>query len=636
MSTDELIALRERAGQKQAPAKSPLSSMSTEELLRLRATARPASAPASQPAKPEFSGGILPFSRDAQGNVSFDSNAGVLGMARGAISSIKEAVTLPGDVYRGRVDPTSDEAVQRGFDLATLATPSAPRARPVAPPARPNPIARDADDLGVQLTAGQRTGSPALLSREDAMFGGGKGARAQEVAQAARARQSQQIFSAQDMIGDSAGRGRVQLERPSEAGGVVADALRDAAAASRQGFKRQYDEAFSGDGVIRPEFFQGRAATGAAAAGADDLAPPLSQRMTRSLVNRDDPVIIDDVITPVANRALQSLDDISSLKLGTIGQPGADDVVTGVTLRGVDQARKKLVRFYQAARANPEDARAVQGLISEFDDQVEQAVTQGLFSGDERFLDMLRGARASYKNYQRTFKPQGQGDDVGRAIQSIVERDATPEQVANYLYGSSKVGSTGRSVRLATRLRGVLGEESPEWAAIRQGAWQKITGVAEGRTPMGPQKMSERIFEFTNGEGRSLATRLFSKDEIEQMNRFARVLKATTAKSGTTNPPNSGNRLSALARESFATISSMIGASASGPAGAAGGYVAGRAMTGAGDMRAASQARQLFSGQEPISIGARLRPALSTTRERLALPAGAAAAGQAGPSVSGP
>ncbi|TVR08170.1 MAG: hypothetical protein EA385_10650 [Salinarimonadaceae bacterium] len=551
-------------------------------------------------------------------------------MAKAALSSIGGAVTLPGDVYSGRVDPRSDEAVERAFDLGTLATPAAPRMRAGAPAPAPPPVIREADDLGVQLTAGQRTGNPSLLSREDAMLGGGVGPRAQEVAQAARARQTDQIFSAQDMIGDTAGRGRVQLERPSEAGGVVSDALRDVANTARQGFKRQYDDAFSGEGVMRPEFFQGRGA-----AAADDFGAPLSQRIAKALVDRDEPVIIDEVVTPIAARALKALDDVSSLKLGAIGQPEAGDVVTGVTLRGVDQARRKLVSFYKASRANPADARAVQSVISTFDDQVERAVAGGLFSGDERFLDMLRGARKSYTNYQRTFKPQGQGDDVGRAVQAIVERDATPEQVANYLYGASKVGSTGLSVRLSGRLKSVLGEESAEWAAIRQGAWQKITGVAEGRTPMGPQKMSERIFEFTNGEGRSLATRLFSGEELEQMRRFGRVLKATTAKAGTTNPSNSGNRMAALSREAFATIASMLGASASGPAGAAGGYMAGRTLTGIGDMRAASQARQLFSGQEPMSIARRLSPAFPPIRERLALPAGAAAAGQVGPAASG-
>lgn len=91
-----------------------------------------------QPQKPAFSGSLLPFSRDQQGNVSFDSNAGILG-------TIKRAVTLPGDVAAGRAqlpsaggvmpgsvpedDPMASQAIGRVFDLATIANPVNPAVR---------------------------------------------------------------------------------------------------------------------------------------------------------------------------------------------------------------------------------------------------------------------------------------------------------------------------------------------------------------------------------------------------------------------------------------------------------------------------------------------------------------------------
>ncbi len=62
-------------------------------------------------AEKPYSGSILPFSKGEDGKVRFDSNAGLLG-------SLKSAVTLPGDVYAGRVDPKSDEGIGRAFDMA--------------------------------------------------------------------------------------------------------------------------------------------------------------------------------------------------------------------------------------------------------------------------------------------------------------------------------------------------------------------------------------------------------------------------------------------------------------------------------------------------------------------------------------
>ena len=78
--------------------------------------------PASKPAaKPTYSGGFLPFSKDETG-VHFDSNAGLLG-------TIKRALSLPGDVYGGKVDPLSDEAIGRSTDLAGIVSPVSPAAR---------------------------------------------------------------------------------------------------------------------------------------------------------------------------------------------------------------------------------------------------------------------------------------------------------------------------------------------------------------------------------------------------------------------------------------------------------------------------------------------------------------------------
>lgn len=74
-------------------------------------------------------GMLWPVSRDQQGNLQFDSDAGIVGMA-------KRALTLPYDVYRGNVqmtDPatgrTSDEAIGRSMEAAGVMTPVNPAVR---------------------------------------------------------------------------------------------------------------------------------------------------------------------------------------------------------------------------------------------------------------------------------------------------------------------------------------------------------------------------------------------------------------------------------------------------------------------------------------------------------------------------
>lgn len=81
---------------------------------------KPAAAPVQE--DKSYTGGILPFRTDEQGNAHFDSDAGILG-------SIKRAVMLPGEVYSGKVDPKSDEGIERALEMAEVVSPASAAAR---------------------------------------------------------------------------------------------------------------------------------------------------------------------------------------------------------------------------------------------------------------------------------------------------------------------------------------------------------------------------------------------------------------------------------------------------------------------------------------------------------------------------
>src|SRR6185437_5462304 len=49
------------------------------------------------------------------------------------LKTVASAVTLPGDVYAGRVDPMSEEAIGRSADLASIATPMSVASRSAVP-----------------------------------------------------------------------------------------------------------------------------------------------------------------------------------------------------------------------------------------------------------------------------------------------------------------------------------------------------------------------------------------------------------------------------------------------------------------------------------------------------------------------
>lgn len=98
--------------------------MSDVELARARARARAAAEQQSGNGgrKKVYSGSILPLSRYDDGSVEFDSDAGLIG-------PIKRAITLPREVYEGKVDLNTDEATGRVLEAASVISPINPAVR---------------------------------------------------------------------------------------------------------------------------------------------------------------------------------------------------------------------------------------------------------------------------------------------------------------------------------------------------------------------------------------------------------------------------------------------------------------------------------------------------------------------------
>jgi hypothetical protein len=304
--------------------------------------------------------------------------------------------------------------------------------------------------------------------------------------------------------------GHLPIENPREAGEIVGHEVRTQAATDRQGYQDRYNQAFSLPGEFHAATFEG-----------------IGNRIQGALTLRDNSVIIDDVTTPIASRAIRDLDNISNLRIQNradpFGAPNPENI-TAVDLRGVDQARKRLTAFYRAARSsnNPADARAAGSLIDEFDNQVEGAMSNGLFSGDPQALSALQQARAAYSSYARNYRPQQAGDDVGTAMRRIIDRQATPEEIANMITGSGRLGNAGLPVRLAGRLEQVLGRNSDAWSTIRQALWQRASQVRNSVGEIDAGRSAQSIADFS---GSSLGRRMFSQQELAAMRAHAQGVR---------------------------------------------------------------------------------------------------------------
>jgi len=323
-------------------------------------------------------------------------------------------------------------------------------------------------------------------------------------------RQAQAARSGQEIEGRIAGDNPL-IENPRQAGEIVNDAAREAAAANRQEFRNLYDEFGRMEGSVPVDEVRG-----------------LGTTVRDTLTNRDNPIIIDEA-TPNAMNAIGMLDRESSGPTLTNRAAPRMPVengteIVGVTLQGMDRMRRHLISFYKRAQPGSEDRRAVSSIIHAFDDQIERTIANGLFSGDPRALETLQRARASYSAYRRNFHPQADDGGVGLAMRRIVERNATPEETANMIIGSGKLGNAGLPVRIADRLEQILGPESEAFNSIRQAIWQKASQVRSGAAgEIDAVRSARSIMDFTDT---SLARRHFAPDELAAMRRHAEGVRS--------------------------------------------------------------------------------------------------------------
>ncbi len=132
-------------------------------------------------------------------------------------------------------------------------------------------------------------------------------------------------------------------------------------------------------------------------------------------------------------------------------------------------------------------------------------------------VDKMRKARSLFSEYRRTFAPQGAGDDVGQAMRKIVDRNAEPVEVARMLYG----GNPGLNMRVADRVKGIVGEGSEAWAAHQQGY---LASVLNGRD-MSPRAVSDRINAALTGERRGLTYRILSGEQAAGLRQAQNALQ---------------------------------------------------------------------------------------------------------------
>jgi hypothetical protein len=410
---------------------SPLASMSDDELLKaLAQTARPPKAD-ERGQWDNFKAGLSAIWDDP-------SKLGQVGPGR-IVSSAAGAVTLPGDVATGRIDPQSDEAIARSLDLAGFASPVAmpirtqgrmgiprseqtptffenpqaggprsaapPAAAPVASSPVGNPVFEAAQRIEVPIPRGVATESrmmqAATQAARQAPIGGSQVENAVDAS-----------LKALSGAADSAAAGAAGVAERSAAPGT------DAVGASlRTELERSVAQrealAARDQGRVLAEGPQGTAPTPAALG--DEIRTGFQRRVDQNLAAQDEaytqvrraidpdrPVVVSEELIPTLQRVLNERTAAAQGGLPRDLMPVLDFATDpqGVTFNGLQRARSVLGRQIEFDAANgglnTGDLRAAYGALTEaLNGAVQQAargdprLAQGLFQRAEQQFGQL-------------------------------------------------------------------------------------------------------------------------------------------------------------------------------------------------------------------------------------------------------
>jgi hypothetical protein len=394
----------------------------------------------------------------------------------------------------------------------------------------PGPVPTPPAD--VLLTRGQQTGDLAMIREEQAALRGQRGDPAQVRAEQFAEQQGQQVQGLKERIGQSFDQfGQNVATNPQDAAALAQSAVQRASQSAKADVNARYAQARQLGGEVDAGAFQG-----------------MGDQIRANLSSRAEPVIVDDQLTPWASKALSEVDKVGNLNIqNRAGLPPAIDPVTGkpmpvtgVNLEGIDQARKRLVQMRSGAySSNATDGRATSAVLDAFDDHITQAINSGAFKGNPQAVQAWNDARAASAQFKQTFSAV-KGDPVGQKIEKIIGRRGndplTPNDVADALYGKAGTDPGTANVGVANRVKNILGDQSPEWSAVKQGLWRRLVEKGEGQPEMEPGTIATRLMKFLNADGREMANAVYSPQEREMIKRFAELQRQLQP------PPSTVNR----------------------------------------------------------------------------------------------
>lgn len=391
---------------------------------------------------------------------------------------------------------------------------------------RPSPIPPTkpvTGPLGVTQSVGQATQDLSAIQLEQAAGRGVLGDNSLAIAKAFNDQQAGQVAAAREGVGNQFdANGITYADNPQQAGQLASQGIQAAKNSAKGTVDNLYDTARNLPGEIHSGVFE-------------NIGSKIKNDLTNPSGGQKQVIVDED--TKEASKAIKYLDDrVSNLRITNAadpaGPPNPQNIV-GVNLAGVDQWRKHLstLRDNAFGRGDLTDGRAMQAIMNSFDRHVDAAVNSSAFTGSPTAAQAWNNARAAHAQYRSNFFDQGTGDAIGKAMEKIAGTrnapPATPNDVADIMYGATGTNPSSVNVGVVNRVRDILGPNSPEWSGIKQGLFSRIVEPASaGNPPLSSAQIAKRANDFLTGNGKEMADAVYSPAEKQLVQSYADLHKS--------------------------------------------------------------------------------------------------------------
>ena len=366
--------------------------------------------------------------------------------------------------------------------------------------------------MPIKLTKGQISGRNGDQMFEDLASKGAYGEGAETTMRGVRGRQQDALAGNAQAIQDRLAGGTSSISHPNDAGELVAGKIQGMSAQKRNATSAAYDAAENAVAGVPQSEMQG-----------------LVFNVSRAVAT------FDPQRVPSVFSAIGRLDKLS-------GSGGSSSVL----LREVEGARKAL----SALRASNDGVeRAAAGdAIKALDGQLDDLFTRSMIQGDQAALDAWKNARANNAEFMKNFR-------AGDVVEKIAKGEVSPERSVDAIFNSAHVFGGKDTASSLAKVKGLLGEDSQEWNALREAAWLRIMKKAE--SPSGEisgQKLRTAMNNATF-QNRDIMGELFTSEEVKLMKQFTDVADKVTG--GIKNTSNTTPAIANMVQKMFA--SSFVG-----------------------------------------------------------------------------